>query len=172
MASPARAVEMRIFRQRAGADAVSRDVENSAVRDYHGPVASLEKYTQRIDRLQDDCPVRAALDVIRGRWKPHILCELKSGARRFSELQSALRGVTAQTLTLQLRQLEADGVVQRTIYPEIPPRVEYALSDLGRRLSDVMDELEDWGVEYLARRERDSLARPKSALDTPPLTLL
>lgn len=115
---------------------------------------SIEFHAQKIDRLQDSCPVRAALDVIRGRWKPSILFELKAGSRRFTALQAALPGITAQALTVQLRQLEADGVVTRTVYPEIPSRVEYALSDFGAGLSDVMDQLEAWGVDYLARRGR------------------
>jgi DNA-binding HxlR family transcriptional regulator len=108
-------------------------------------------YAQKFDRLRDDCPVRAALDVVRGRWKPSILFELKTRARRFSELQAALPGITAQTLTLQLRQLEADGIVSRTVYPQVPARVEYALSEFGVTLGAMMDQLEAWGAVYLAR---------------------
>ncbi|PCC74694.1 transcriptional regulator, HxlR family [Nannocystis exedens] len=114
---------------------------------------SLADYEQKFDRLHEDCPVRAALDVIRGRWKPSILYELKDGPRRFSQLQAALAGITAQALTVQLRQLEADGVVVRTVHPEETPfRVEYALSEAGKTLSGVLDQLETWGVGYLARR--------------------
>lgn len=109
-------------------------------------------YSQKRDPLRDNCPVRAALDVIRGRWKPSILLQLKPGIARFSEIQSALKGATAQALSVQLRQLEADGVVTRTVFPEIPPRVEYALSPFGRSLSDLMDQLELWGTEYLRRQ--------------------
>ncbi|MGH8018821.1 MAG: winged helix-turn-helix transcriptional regulator [Opitutaceae bacterium] len=117
------------------------------------PMRSLEQYQQKIDALQERCPVRAALDVIRGRWKPSILFELNAGARRFSDLQAALRVVTAQALSVQLRQLEADGVVDRTVLAdEAPVRVEYSLSKDGRALSGVMDQLEEWGIGYLARR--------------------
>ena len=116
-------------------------------------------YTQKIDRLQDNCPVRAALDVVRGRWKPAILFELRTRARRFSELQAALPGITAQTLSLQLRQLEADDIVSRTVYPEVPARVEYALSEFGATLSGMMDQLEAWGATYLARRKKVRAAR-------------
>ena len=116
-------------------------------------------YAQKIDRLQDNCPVRAALDVVRGRWKPAILFELRTRARRFSELQAALPGITAQTLSLQLRQLEADDIVSRTVYPEVPARVEYALSEFGATLSGMMDQLETWGATYLARRKKVKLAR-------------
>jgi len=115
---------------------------------------TLDQFRQKTDALQERCPVRAALDVIRGRWKPSILFELKSGARRFSDLQAALHGVTAQALSLQLRQLEADGVVARAAYAdEVPVRVEYSLTDDGRALSGVMDQLEEWGLAYLARRQ-------------------
>ena len=118
------------------------------------PMKSIADYEQKRDRLRDNCPVRAAIDVVRGRWKPSILFELKSGAKRFSELQLALSGITAQALTVQLRQLEADEVVARTLYPESPVRVEYALSDYGTTLSEVMDQLESWGASYLARRQQ------------------
>ncbi|PTX94665.1 helix-turn-helix domain-containing protein [Opitutus sp. ER46] len=124
---------------------------------------SLADYEQKIDRLHDDCPVRAAIDVIRGRWKPSLLFELKTGPRRFSELQAALTGITAQALTVQLRQLEADGIIRRTLYPETPPRVEYEVTQYGASLSAVMDQLEAWGVAYLARRAQPArVKRPAS----------
>jgi len=112
----------------------------------------LSEYEQKIDKLHDGCPIKAAIDVIRGRWKPMILWELNCGTKRFSDLQAALPEIAAQVLTVQLRQLEADGVIIRTVYPEIPARVEYALTDLGRALSTVMDQLESWGARYLEHR--------------------
>ena len=112
----------------------------------------LSDYAQKFDHLRDSCPVRAALDVISGRWKPSILFELKTQPRRFSDLQCAMPEVTAQALTVQLRQLEADGVIVRTVYPEVPARVEYALTEPGRALSEVMDQLERWGADYLERQ--------------------
>ena len=118
---------------------------------------TISDHGHKLDRLRDDCPVRAAIDVIRGRWKPSILRELRDGTKRFTELRAALPAVTAQTLTLQLRQLEADEIVTRTIFPEIPARVEYELSGYGRTLARVMDELEAWGERYLERQQR---ARP------------
>ncbi|HET6409943.1 MAG TPA: helix-turn-helix domain-containing protein [Chthoniobacteraceae bacterium] len=113
---------------------------------------TLSEYEQKIDALREGCPVRAAIDVIRGRWKPSILWELNGGRKRFSDLQCALTGITAQVLTLQLRQLEADEVVARTVYPEVPVRVEYALTEHGRALSVVMDQLDKWGSAYLQRQ--------------------
>jgi DNA-binding HxlR family transcriptional regulator len=116
-------------------------------------VKTLTDYEQKFDKLRDQCPVRAALDVIRGRWKPSILWELNGGTKRFSDLQAALPEVTAQALTVQLRQLEADGVVERAVYAQVPARVEYSLTENGRALSDVMDQLEKWALNYLQRRE-------------------
>jgi DNA-binding HxlR family transcriptional regulator len=116
-------------------------------------------YIQKLDKLRDNCPVKAAIDVIRGRWKPSLLRELRDGTKRFTELRAALPEITAQTLTLQLRQLEADGVIVRTIYPEIPARVEYELSEYGHGLSKVMEELEAWGEEYLRRQPQNRASK-------------
>ncbi|WP_255089070.1 MULTISPECIES: helix-turn-helix domain-containing protein [unclassified Synechococcus] len=94
----------------------------------------------------DDCPAELALRVMRGRWKLAILRELLGGVRRFSDLQRALAGVSPKVLTSQLRELEADGVVERQVFPEVPPRVEYRLSSRGRSLIPVLDSLHAWGV--------------------------
>ena len=121
---------------------------------------SLSDYEQKFDRLREDCPVRAALDVIRGRWKPSILFEIKDGEKRFCDIQSAMPQISAQALTVQLRQLEADGVVVRTVYAEVPARVEYALSEHGSKLSAVMDQLEAWGIRHLKREARRRTTKP------------
>jgi DNA-binding HxlR family transcriptional regulator len=96
-----------------------------------------------------NCKAELALRVIQGRWKLLILRELIEGVRRFSDLQRALadvqQGVSQKVLTAQLRELEADGVVVRTVYPEVPPRVEYSLSELGRELVPVLESLHAWG---------------------------
>lgn len=121
-------------------------------------MSRLAKYEPKLDPLRESCPVRAALDVIRGRWKPSILRELKDGRKRFSDVQAALPGISAQALTVQLRQLEADGIVVRTVHAEIPVRVEYALSAHGNSLSAVMDQLETWGARHLERQSRTRLS--------------
>ncbi|MDB6078991.1 MAG: transcriptional regulator, HxlR family [Akkermansiaceae bacterium] len=112
----------------------------------------LADYGQKLDGLRERCPVRAALDVIRGRWKPSILHALQQGTQRFTRLQEAMPEVTAQALTVQLRQLEADGVIRRVVHAEVPARVEYSLTDHGAALTAVMDQLGEWGGAYLARQ--------------------
>jgi DNA-binding HxlR family transcriptional regulator len=95
------------------------------------------------------CPVEAALDVIGGKWKPLILWALGDEVMRFGELQKALPGVNTKMLTKQLRELEEDGVIRRKIYPEVPPRVEYTITDFGKTLIPILNALCNWGAEYL-----------------------
>jgi DNA-binding HxlR family transcriptional regulator len=104
---------------------------------------------KKFDPMHIACPVRAALDVIRGRWKPSLLYEIKDQPKRYSQLQAALPMASAQAITVQLRQLEADGVVCRRVDDDAPGRVEYMLTERGATLSKVMDELEDWGRTHL-----------------------
>lgn len=113
-----------------------------------------------VDPMYEECPVRAALDVIRGRWKPVLLCEIHRGPKRYSQLQEALPMISPQAMTLQLRQLEADGVISRSSSPDAPSRVEYRLTEFGSTLSDVMDQLEAWGSAYLQRKKQAEGADP------------
>jgi len=92
-----------------------------------------------------DCPVTRAVAVLGGKWKLHIVFQLMQGTRRFSELRRAIPDVTQQMLTAQLRELEADGLITRTVYPVVPPKVEYALTPLGAKLRALTDALEVWG---------------------------
>ncbi len=96
------------------------------------------------------CTVSTTLEVIGGRWKAVILFHLLHGMRRFNELQRELGGVTQRVLTLQLRELEADGIVERTVYAEVPPRVEYRLTPFGQSLKPVLLSLRDWGERHRA----------------------
>lgn len=91
------------------------------------------------------CPVESALNVIGGRWKGVLLYHLLDGKHRFSELQRQLPGLTQRVLTQQLRELEADGLITRTVYAEVPPRVEYALTEVGFSLKPILLMLEEWG---------------------------
>lgn len=93
-----------------------------------------------------NCPAELALKVMQGRWKILVLRELIEDVRRFSDLLRALEGVSQKVLTSQLRELERDGVIIRTIYPEVPPRVEYQLSQRGRELIPLLEGLHAWGL--------------------------
>ena len=97
------------------------------------------------------CPVEAALEALGGKWKGLILFHLKDEKRRFNELRRLIPDITQRTLTRQLRELEMDQIVARTIYPEVPPRVEYKLTDFGKTLVPILDALYAWGKEYIDR---------------------
>jgi DNA-binding HxlR family transcriptional regulator len=102
------------------------------------------------------CPVEAALDVFGGKWKPLILWALGNEVMRFGELQKALPDVNTKMLTKQLRELEKDGIIRRKIYPEVPPRVEYAITDFGKTLIPILNALCNWGAEYLGVGEESA----------------
>ena len=97
------------------------------------------------------CAVDVTLSVIGGKWKLLIYHQLSRGVTRFGQLKRAIPRITQTMLTQQLRELEQDGIVTRTIYPEIPPRVEYALTDFGRTLEGVIARMSEWGVTYVER---------------------
>lgn len=93
------------------------------------------------------CPVTATLQLIGGRWKTIILYTLTAGTKRFGEIAVRIPDISRKVLTEQLKELEADGLILREQYKEIPPRVEYSLTDLGKSLSSVIRELEIWGTD-------------------------
>ena len=95
-----------------------------------------------------ECPVMITLSLIGSKWKISILWALFNGKKRFGELRRLLGNISQKVLTAQLRELEADGLVLRTVYSEVPPRVEYELTEQGRTLRPVFKALWDWGVEY------------------------
>ena len=92
------------------------------------------------------CAVEATLSVIGGVWKPVLLFHLLEGKLRFNAICRVLPSATPRMITLQLRELEVDGVVKRTVFPEVPPKVEYELTELGRSLAPVLISMRDWGV--------------------------
>jgi DNA-binding HxlR family transcriptional regulator len=100
-------------------------------------------------RLKEEtqCPVTATLQLIGGRWKTIILYSLTAGTRRFGEIAVRIPDISRKVLTEQLKELETDGLISREQFKEIPPRVEYSLTDLGKSLSSVIQELEKWGME-------------------------
>src|SRR5580704_17603337 len=100
------------------------------------------------------CQVEATLAVIGGRWKVLILQQLFDGVKRFNELHRALSGITHKTLTQQLREMEADRIISRKVYPQIPPKVEYSLAPLGKTLRPVLNSMHLWAERHGAEVNR------------------
>lgn len=101
--------------------------------------------------MPESCGLGPALEVIGGKWKTAILWEVHFGPMRFAEIRRRVEGISEKVLTAQLRELETDGIIERTIYPEVPPRVEYAITPLGLTLNDAVTPLAIWGQEHGAR---------------------
>lgn len=97
-----------------------------------------------------DCPVATTVQLIGNKWKLLIIRNLLERPWRFNELHKNLEGISQKVLTDSLRQMEADGIVSRTVYPEVPPRVEYALSALGESMRPILDCMKEWGSRYKA----------------------
>ncbi|MEL7477045.1 MAG: helix-turn-helix domain-containing protein [Cyanobacteria bacterium J06555_12] len=109
------------------------------------------------------CDVEATLSVIGGRWKPVLMCHLLDGRKRFGELRRLTPNATERMIALQLRELEADGVVSRHVYAEVPPRVEYELTEFGRSLEEILTLMQEWGSAFKARRLVEESADEQSA---------
>ena len=108
------------------------------------------------------CGLEAALAVVGGKWKPIVLWRLAGGARRFGELRRLVEGISEKMLIQQLREMEADGIVARKDFREVPPRVEYALTEKGRALLPIIREMRKFGHAWIVpepRRRRRSVAR-------------
>lgn len=95
-----------------------------------------------------DCPVATTVSLIGSKWKLLILRNLLTRPWRFNELKKSLDGISQKVLTDSLRSMESDGIITRTVFPEVPPRVEYALSDLGETMRPIIKAMEEWGVMY------------------------
>ncbi|GAA2779602.1 helix-turn-helix domain-containing protein [Saccharopolyspora taberi] len=111
---------------------------------------------ERIEEMADHCDVEVALVVLGGKWKLLILKYLLTGPRRFGELRRAMPGITQRMLTRQLRELEDDGLVERTVFAESPPRTQYALTGTGDSLSTLIGDLDKWGRWYRERLENSA----------------
>jgi DNA-binding HxlR family transcriptional regulator len=101
-----------------------------------------------MSKEQVGCPVEITLALLGNKWKVLILRELFAGTKRFGELSRGVPGISQKMLTQQLRQMEQDNLVQRKIYAEVPPRVEYSLTEIGRSLSPILDAMHKWGTKY------------------------
>ena len=97
------------------------------------------------------CPVETTLTLIGDKWKVLILRDLITGTKRFGELKKSIGSVSQKVLTAQLRDMEKKGLVHREVYAEVPPRVGYSLTDLGRSLKPILDAMQSWGEEYKAK---------------------
>lgn len=95
-----------------------------------------------------DCPVATTVSLIGSKWKLLIIRNLLVRPWRFNELQKNLEGISQKVLTDSLRSMESDGIITRTVYPEVPPRVEYALSELGESMRPIIKSMEEWGLGY------------------------
>ena len=103
----------------------------------------------------ENCPVEATLDLVGGKYKALILWHLSGGTLRFSELRNRIPKATPKMLTQQLRELEADDLVHREVYPVIPPKVEYSLTATGRSLMPILVAMRDWGAAYLRGKNQE-----------------
>ena len=106
-------------------------------------------------KLPDNCPVEATLSLIGGKYKALILWNLANGKLRFSELHKAVSSATAKMLTQQLRELESQCLIHREVFPIIPPKVEYSLTELGKSLMPILVAMRDWGASYLRSKDLD-----------------
>jgi DNA-binding HxlR family transcriptional regulator len=105
--------------------------------------------TRRTIETRADCPIEVTPDIIGGKWKGMVLHRLLTGTTRFNELRRAMPKVTQRMLTRQLRELERDGLIHRRVYAEVPPRVEYSLTEFGSSLGPILMAMSDWGERYL-----------------------
>ncbi|WP_423200892.1 winged helix-turn-helix transcriptional regulator [Clostridium carboxidivorans] len=109
---------------------------------------NIDKETINLNCKNQPYPVETTLNIISGKWKCIILYRLLGGKMRFNELKRLMTNITHRALTLQLRELEHDGVVKRTVYAEVPPRVEYELTALGFSMEPIINSMYDWGLNY------------------------
>ncbi len=112
------------------------------------------------------CDVEATLSVIGGRWKPILVCHLLNGKKRYGELRRLTPNATERMITLQLKELEADGIGNRHAYAEVPPRVEYELTAYGRSLESILVQMQEWGREF----KQKQMLLEESAIDQGSLT--
>ncbi len=102
-----------------------------------------------VDNKNYICSLDYAMSIIKGKWKSVIICHLNRSSTRFLELQRKLPGVSQKVLTENLKELESDKIVKKIIFPEVPPRVEYELTETGYKLFEIIHQLEIWGKDYI-----------------------
>ena len=113
--------------------------------------------TFEINSKQFNCPVQLTLNTIMGKWKALILWNLRNGTKRYSELKRALPDITDKMLAQQLRELEDDQIILRTVYPEVPPKVEYSLTERGTAIQPILTQMQQWGIQFKVTSSDPSL---------------
>ena len=112
-----------------------------------------------------DCPVCRTADIVCGKWTMLVIRDLAESRRRFCELERSLAGISPRTLSLRLRALEEEGIVARQTYPEVPPRVEYALTEKGRALVPIVESMRVYGREWLNEDGACAVERPAASVE-------
>ncbi len=139
-------------------------IEKAIVKDWSGRLDAAHKMQDEAKRRGEQlpsmlpngipaCPVATTLSLVGNRWRPLIVRELLSGTKRFGQLQRSISGVSQKVLTQNLREMEAAGLVTRTVYPEVPPHVEYALTSMGFSLEPIIDAMWQWGAAYQSNHD-------------------
>jgi len=101
-----------------------------------------------------ECPVKKTIEIIGGKWKPAILYLIQNEITRFGEMHKSLPGISKRMLTTHLRELEADGIINRKVFAEVPPKVIYSLTDLGKTVIPVLTAMANWGEKYLSNNKK------------------
>lgn len=110
------------------------------------------------------CKVEEALEIVVGKWKPVILLHLlHEGTKRFSELKRSMPGITQKMLTKQLRELEDEDIILRTVYPQVPPKVEYSMTDYGRTLGPILESMHQWGENHVLHKQKRGISSGQQA---------
>lgn len=106
-----------------------------------------------MDKIPNNCRVENALGILVGKWKPIILLHLlQEGTKRFNELKRSMPGVTQKMLTKQLRELEEEDIIERVVYPQVPPKVEYSITEYGRSLEPILEAMHEWGTKHMLHK--------------------
>lgn len=118
-----------------------------------------------MEKKPENCRVENALGILVGKWKPVILLYLlHEGTKRFSELKRSMPGITQKMLTKQLRELEEEDIIERVVYPQVPPKVEYSVTEYGRSLEPILEAMHDWGTKHvLHKMEKEKEMEMKSS---------
>jgi DNA-binding HxlR family transcriptional regulator len=117
----------------------------------------------------DTCPVCRTAEIVCGKWTLLVIRDLAEGRSRFCELERSLLGISPRTLSLRLRALEEEGIVERQTFPEVPPRVEYALTEKGRALVPLIEDMRTYGLNWLGGVCDDELVEPESLVEIEPV---